>query len=97
MYGFIMACIELYVTGETLYHTEKQGFVYPWLSVLATNLLPLTGLLSKLLASMKWVGPRMPKVNFLEYLGQGTLGCHSLSHLLFGHFSSPINVHTHSS
>jgi len=24
------------------------------------------------------------KVNFLEYLGQGTLGCHSLSSLLFG-------------
>jgi len=27
-----MACIELYATGKTLYHTEKQGFGYPWLS-----------------------------------------------------------------
>jgi len=32
MYGFIMACIELYATGKTLNHTEKKGFGYPWLS-----------------------------------------------------------------
>ena len=29
MYGFITVCIELYAT---LYHIEKQGFSYPWLS-----------------------------------------------------------------
>jgi len=34
---------------------------------------------------------------FLQYLGQGTLGCDSLSSLLFRHFSSPTNIHTHSS
>ena len=27
-----MACIGLYDTGQTLYHIEKQGFGYPWLS-----------------------------------------------------------------
>ena len=27
-----MACIELYATGKILYHTEKQGFGYPWIS-----------------------------------------------------------------
>jgi len=27
-----MACIELYAKEKTLYHTEKQGFGYPWLS-----------------------------------------------------------------
>ena len=37
------------------------------------------------------------KVNFLEYHGQGTRGCHSLSSLLFRRFSSPINIHTHCS
>ena len=31
-YGFIMACIELHDTGQPLYHTEKQGFGYTWLS-----------------------------------------------------------------
>jgi len=36
-------------------------------------------------------------VNFLEYLGLGTLGCHSLSSLLYRCFSSPTNIHTHSS
>jgi len=41
-----------------------------------------------------WAGSRMPKG---QYLGQRTLGCHSLSSLLFGHFSSPTNIHTHSS
>ena len=45
----------------------------------------------------EWAGPRMLKVNFLEYLGQGTLGCHSLSSVLFGHFSSPTNIPTHCS
>jgi len=30
-YGFIMACIELYATGKS-YHTEEQGFGYPWLA-----------------------------------------------------------------
>jgi len=39
----------------------------------------------------------MLKVNFLEYLDQGTLGCCSLSSLFFGCFSSPTNIHTHSS
>ena len=34
-------------------------------------------------------------VNFLEYFGQRTLGCHSLSSLPFQHFSSPTNIHTH--
>jgi len=27
-----MTCIELDTTGKTLYHTEKQGLGYPWLS-----------------------------------------------------------------
>jgi len=31
----------------------------------------------------------MPKVNFLEYLGQGTLGCRSLSSLLLGPSEAP--------
>jgi len=56
-----------------------------------------------------WIGAYCPKfykngwglecwkVNFLEYLGQGTLGCHSFSSLLFACFSSPTNIHTHSS
>ena len=34
------------------------------------------------------------KVNFLEYLNQGTLGFHPLSSLLFRRFSSPTNIHT---
>ena len=47
-------------------------------------------------------GLECQKVNFVKYLGQGTLGCHSLSSLLFGCFSSPTNtsptnIHTHSS
>ena len=33
------------------------------------------------------------KVNFPEYLCQGTVGYHSFSSLLFGCFSSPTNVH----
>jgi len=45
----------------------------------------------------KLPGSRMLKVNFLEYLDQGTLGCCSLSSLFFGCFSSPTNIHTHSS
>ena len=31
-YWFIVACIKLWATGKTLYHTEKQGFGYLWLS-----------------------------------------------------------------
>ena len=56
------------------------------------------GLLSKFLAITKngW-GLECLKVNFLEYHGQGTLGCHSFSSLLFGRFSSPTNIPTHSS
>jgi len=59
---------------------------------------PDWGLLSKILASTKngW-GLEYRMVNFLEYLGQGTLGCYSLSSLLFRHFSSPTNIHTHCS
>ena len=37
------------------------------------------------------------KVNFLEYLGQGTLGSHTTSQLAFGHFSSPQKILIHSS
>ena len=33
--------------------------------------------------------------NFPEYLGQGTLGCRSLSSPPFGCFSSPTNIPTH--
>ena len=36
-------------------------------------------------------------VNFLEYLGQGTLGSHTTSQPAFGHFSSPKNIPVHSS
>jgi len=39
----------------------------------------------------------MLKGQLLEYLGQGTLGCPLLSSLLFECFSSPTNIHTHSS
>ena len=27
-----MACVELVLQVTTIYHTEKQGFGYPWLS-----------------------------------------------------------------
>ena len=48
------------------------------------------GLLCTILASTKnGQGLECRKVNFLEYLGQGTLGWHSLFSLLFGCFSSP--------
>jgi len=42
-------------------------------------------------------GLECQKVSFLEYLGQGALECHSHSSLLFRCFSSPNNIHTHSS
>jgi len=41
----------------------------------------------------KWEGPIMPN----GQLGQGTLGCRSLSSLPFGCFSSPTNIPTHPS
>jgi len=34
----------------------------------------------------------VPKVNFLEYLGRGVLGCCTLSKLPFGHFSNPTDI-----
>jgi len=37
----------------------------------------------------------MLKVNFLEYLGQGTFERRSLSRLPFGRFSSLTNIPTH--
>ena len=69
--------------------------------VLATNLLPLTGpgLRPTVQHSSQYEnGWRLEcrKVNFIEYLGQGTLGCNSLSSLFFMRFSSPTNIHTHS-
>jgi len=41
----------------------------------------------------------MPKgqLSRVPWLGNRTLGCHSLSSLLFGCFSSPTNINTRSS
>jgi len=39
----------------------------------------------------------MPKGQLSREPWPGTCGCHSLSSLLFGCFSSPTNIHTHCS
>jgi len=62
-----------------------------------TNLLPLTGPRLRPTVQKHGWGLECQKVNFPEYLCQETLGCHSLSSLLFRSFSSPTNIHTHSS
>jgi len=65
----------------------KLHMLFPthlWVRVLATNLLPLTGpglrpTVQNSSQHENGQGLECRKVNFLEYLGQGTNGCHSLS------------------
>jgi len=136
MYGFIMACIKRYATGQnSLSHWRvriwlpmafkkfspktqwsraqfrkvsqplaKIHMLFPahlwvrefWPQIYSLWLALDWVLLSKILASMKMGRPRMPKGQ-LPRVGQRTLGCCSLSSLLFGCFSSPTNIHPHSS